>query len=170
MFSCAFSKITECLLYITNIGFIIKSDSELSVFKKLEILIKNKNNINCIIIEFHDVDLQIKRITNNADVNLHYYYENAEDDKKNKDLFKEYDLRTKFAIIGDIIGAGNAQSQIDKLEEARRRLLRERDHQLDEFQRREEELLNAWNNFQSWKSETSKNLIKDLNSKFKENA
>ena len=51
LFSCAFSKITECLLYITNIGFIIKSDSELSVFKKLEILI-SKLPISVILVYF----------------------------------------------------------------------------------------------------------------------
>lgn len=42
----------------------LKIDIEGSEYRILDEIIKNKNNINCIIIEFHDVDLHIKRIIN----------------------------------------------------------------------------------------------------------
>ena len=42
----------------------LKIDIEGSEYRILDEIIKNKNNINCIIIEFHDVDLHIKRIVN----------------------------------------------------------------------------------------------------------
>jgi hypothetical protein len=50
----------------------LKIDIEGSEYRILDEIIKNKNNINCIIIEFHDVDLHIKRIVNFIK-NLRFY-------------------------------------------------------------------------------------------------
>lgn len=42
----------------------LKIDIEGSEYRVLDEIIKSKNKINCLIIEFHDVDLHIKKITN----------------------------------------------------------------------------------------------------------
>jgi hypothetical protein len=98
------------------------------------------------------------------------------DSKFGKNDFEQYlqefncrSLDDKFDKIRQMIIEGNPDNVVRELKRERKQFEKERVGYDNNLRKREEELLNAWNNFQSWKSETSRNLIKDLNSKFKEN-
>lgn len=104
---------------------------------------------------------------------LREYYENKSNyGDESIEAIKQFDalnLNDRFLKVKYMIKAGNAESILERIQKEKEQLSYDRKNQEVEFQYREKELLNAWNNFQNWKSQTSANLIKDLNSKFKEN-
>lgn len=135
---------------------------------------KNCENLN--VLELVEKAKQLEDCIAKLDI-LHYllkqYHSKLnswdEDFREDSKSFAELNLKAKFDKLINIIEIGTADDIIKSITEERKELARNTECQKQEFLHREEELLNAWNNFQSWKSQTSANLIKDLNLKFKEN-
>jgi len=103
---------------------------------------------------------------------LSYYkkksiYDKDKECEEKLKIFSKKSLEGKIYEIKKIIAEGNAKDILDKIRKQEEALRKVRIDQLESFSQREEELLNAWNNFKNWKSEQSKNLIKNFNLRFK---
>lgn len=83
--------------------------------------------------------------------------------------FMKFSIHTKLRTIRDLAEKASVEEKLKDLIKKEKHMEAENKHQKEILDSEREELLNAWNNFQSWKQETSKNLVKDFNSKFDKN-
>tara|TARA_R110000782_G_C14655899_1_gene397294 strand:- start:283 stop:678 length:396 start_codon:yes stop_codon:yes gene_type:complete len=109
--------------------------------------------------EYEENETRINGYVNNI---LHALTESLPDNNyhvletsKSEDTSRLYHIEEMITIIL------NKDKKLDLIKEGLKQA------RLD-FQEEQVELLDAWNNFQNWKVKTSSNLIKDLNSKFKD--